>query len=267
MKKDHLTVFFITLALLAGAIRFTNPLHDYFLSGLNGLKSTYWSVVESIEFSLDEHFKQQKTIISLRKKNEKYEKDHILLESIAAELNALHKASRSRPDFNRSQVHLARAISYAKFGDKNKVWLEMEDFDTKKMYGLIRNGQSAGIVIEKLNKPLALLNSDFKCSYAVYIGDKKAPGIARGKHSAEMLVEFIPTWMKIKVGDLVKTSGLDQLFYEGIPVGVVLSFSQSEGYQTAVISPFADTTELGYFHVLDQTKHTVLKTLGNTAKK
>ncbi len=66
--------------------------------------------------------------------------------------------------------------------------------------------------------------------------------------------------MKIKVGDKVKTSGLDQLFYEGIPVGIVQSFKQSQGYQTAVIKMYADTLDLGYFHMLDQSFDPLLKT-------
>lgn len=252
MNKDHLTVFLITLAFLAGAIRYTNPLHDYFLEGLNGIKSAYWSTVESIDETIDEHFNQQETIIKLRRDNEKYQKDHLYLQSIAAELNAIIGAKKSKLDYKKTTVQLARAISYAKFGDRNKIWLEMDDFNNSKMYGLVRNGQSAGIIIEKLNKPLALLNGDHKCSYAVHIGKAKAPGIARGKNSNHMLVEFIPTWMKINVGDEVKTSGLDQLFYEGIPVGKVLSFRQAQGFQTAVIEVYANTMDLGYFHVIDQ---------------
>ena len=259
MNKDHLTVFLITLAFLAGAIRYTDPLHDYFLDGLNGIKSAYWSTVESIDETIDEHFNQQDTIIELRKDNEKYQKDHLLLQSIAAELNSVMLANKSKLDRKKSTIQLARAVSYAKFGDRNKVWLEMDDFNSSKMYGLIRNGESAGIVIEKLGKSLALLNGDHKCSYAVYIGDAKAPGIARGKNSNQMLVEFIPTWMKINVGDEIKTSGLDQLFYEGIPVGKVLSFKQSQGFQTAVIEAYANTLDLGYFHVVDQQFNPTIK--------
>ncbi len=252
MNKEYLTIFFITLALLAGAIRYTDPLHDYFLEGLNGIKSTYWSVVESIEETIDEHVNQQETIIKLRKENEQYKKDHILLQSIAAEFNAVLKENRSHMPMQHTKVQLARAISYAKFGDRNKVWLELDTFKTDKMYGLIREGKSAGIVIEKLGKPLALLNGDPKSSYAVYVGDVKAPGIARGKNADEMVVEFIPTWMKISIGDEVKTSGLDHLFYEGIPVGKVVSFRRRQGFQTAVIKAYANTDQLGFFHVIEQ---------------
>ncbi len=251
MNKEFLAVFVIVLVLLVGAINYTTPLHDFFLEGLNGIKKSYWEAVESVEETIDEHFSQKKMIQELREELKVYKQDRLLLQSIASELNALLAASKATVN-KEVKVRLSRAISYAKFGDRNKVWLDMDDYNRSKMYGLIRNGKSAGIVIEKLSKPLALLNHDTKSSYAVYIGENKAPGIARGKNSKEMVVEFIPTWIKISVGDEVKTSGMDHLFYEGVPVGKVLTVQKKQGFQTATIEPFANTEELGYFHVIEQ---------------
>lgn len=251
MNKEFLTVFFIATALLVGAIRYTSPLHEYFLDGLNGIKKVYWSAVESIDETIEEHFNQKETIKYLRKELAKYKEDRLLLQSIANRFNMLLADNQSRLK-DHTHVQLARAISYAKFGDRNKVWLEMDDFNTSKIYGLVRNEKSAGIVVEKLGKPLALLNPDPKSAYAVYVGDAKAPGIARGKKRNEMVVEFIPTWMKIKVGDEVFTSGLDKLFFPGIAVGKVLSFKRSQGFQVATIKPYANTEQLGYFHVIEQ---------------
>lgn len=251
MNKEFLTVFFIVLALLGGAIRYTDPLHGYFLEGLNGIKTVYWNSVEAIDETIDEHFDQQDMIILLRKENEYYKQDHLLLQSIASEFNAIISEKKSKAP-KQTHIRLARAISYAKFGDRNKVWLNMDDFNVSKMYGLVRDGKAAGIVIEKLDKALALLNGDPKSSYAVYIGKNKAPGIVRGKNAHEMLIEFIPMWIPIEVGDEVKTSGLDRLFYEGIPVGKVLSIHQQQGFQSAILEPFANTDQLGYFHVIEQ---------------
>lgn len=251
MNKEFVAVFVIALTLLIGAIRYTSPLHEYFLEGLNGIKKVYWNALESVQETVEEHFNQEATIKRLRKEVAKYREDHLLLQSIANRFNALLAANKSRLK-DHTHVQLARAISYAKFGDRNKIWLEMDDFNTSKMYGLVRNQKSAGIVIEKLGKPQALLNGDPKSAYAVYVGKSKAPGIARGKKSDEMVVEFIPTWMKIRVGDEVFTSGLDKLFFPGIPVGKVLSFKRRQGFQVATIKPYANTEQLGYFHVIEQ---------------
>lgn len=251
MNKEFFTVFIVVFALLAGTIRYTDPLHGYFLSGLNGIKNFYWNTLESIDHTIDEHFNQQKTIISLRDQLARYQEEHLLLQSLAHEFNAL-VSEKATAVPNRTEIKLARAISYAKFGDRNKIWLSMEEYNTTKMYGLVRNGKAAGIVIEKLGKPLALLNGDGKSSYAVYIGKNKAPGIVRGKNTQEMIVEYIPMWISVLEGDEVHTSGLDHLFYEGIPVGKVLSIKQQQGFQTAVIKTYANTDQLGYFHAIEQ---------------
>jgi rod shape-determining protein MreC len=126
----------------------------------------------------------------------------------------------------------------------------MKDFNTSKVYGLVSGGVSAGIVTFKHDQPMALLNSDYKCSYTVFIGKKRAPGIVHGQNTKEMLVEFIPNWIKLEVGDEVYTSGLDNLFFAGLKVGKVLKITQSQGFQNALIEPYYDVTQPGYFHVI-----------------
>jgi rod shape-determining protein MreC len=126
----------------------------------------------------------------------------------------------------------------------------MDDFNQSKIYGLVYKEKAAGIVISKNAQPLALLNNDLKCSYAVYIGDAKIPGIIHGKNHKEMLIEFIPSWMKVNIGDEVVTSGLDNLFFNDILVGKVTAINQSQGYQNALVAPYYTENEIGYFHVI-----------------
>lgn len=251
MNKEFVTLTIIVVGLFIGAFSYTNLLHKEIIGALNGIKSTYFDAVEHIQNSIDKHFYQASTIEKLKAQLVQYKQDRLLLESIANEYNLLLAANESKLK-QRTNIILARAISYAKFGDRNKMWLEIPDFDPNKMYGLVVNGNSAGIVISRLGKPLALLNPDLKMSYAVYIGDNEVPGIARGKNSEEMIVEFIPTWMKINIGDEVRTSGLDNLFHKGIPTGKVIDISKIQGYQIATIKPYANTQSLGYFHVIEQ---------------
>ena len=83
-----------------------------------------------------------------------------------------------------------------------------------------------------------------------YIGKKRAPGIVHGKNTEEMLVEFIPNWISIEVGEEVYTSGLDNLFFIGLKVGKVLEVTQSQGFQNAKIKPYFDVTKPEYFQVI-----------------
>jgi rod shape-determining protein MreC len=249
MNKERLAILLIFLALFGGALYNTTALQGPVLSLLNSIKSGYNDLVTSVEDTIDEHFSQQKTIKGLRRELAKYEESHLILHQVATELNQLFAENNSSfkvlPD-----VSLVRTVSYAKFGDTNKVWLDMEDFNASKVYGLIHKELVAGIVVARHEKPLALLNGDPKSSYAVYVGRNRAPGIVHGKNSKELIVEFIPTWIEIKPGDEVVTSGLDRLFFAGLKVGRVLSVNQSEGYQNAVVEPYFDASNPGYFHVI-----------------
>jgi rod shape-determining protein MreC len=97
---------------------------------------------------------------------------------------------------------------------------------------------------------LALLNSDIKSTYAVYIGEQRAPGIAHGNNDKNLVVNFIPAWFSIKVGDEVITSGLDNIFFKGLRVGHVIAISKSQGYQNAVVEQYYKSNEPSYFHII-----------------
>jgi rod shape-determining protein MreC len=249
MNKELVGFLFLAFAIVIGVLKFTNWIQDPFIGALNGIKNTYHESVESIQSSIDEHFNQQETILKLQAENRQYKENNLLAQEFATELNAMFKEHNSDLKIS-PKVQLVKTLSYAKFGDINRVWLDMKDYNTSKVYGLVSEGVSAGIVTFKHDQPMALLNSDYKCSYTVYIGKKRAPGIVHGKNAKEMIVEFIPNWIKLEVGDEVYTSGLDNLFFTGLRVGKVLSIDQSQGFQNAVIEPYFDVTDPGYFHVI-----------------
>jgi len=251
MNRELVGFLFLAFAILIGVLKFSNWIQDPFIGGLNSVKNFYHESVETTNNSIDEHFYQQETIQKLRAENKQYQKNSLLAQEFASELNEMFKEHNSALKIT-PKVQLVRTLSYAKFGDINRVWLDMKDYNESKVYGLVSKGASAGIVTFKHGQPMALLNSDYKSSYAVYIGKHRAPGIVHGKNSKEMLVEFIPSWIKLKVGDEVFTSGLDNLFFAGLRVGKVLEITRSQGFQNARIEPYFDVTQPGYFHVIMQ---------------
>lgn len=249
MNKEVLAIFFLFAVLFGAALFFMTDLQRPILSLSNSIKSSYHSLTASIGESYDEHFNQQDTIIELRKQLNLYEESHLLLHQVATELNALFVENNSSFKVL-PQVELVRTISYAKFGDINKVWIDTPPFNPAKVYGLVHKENVAGIVVMKENRPMALLNGALKSSYAVYVGEHKAPGIVHGLNTHELIVEFIPTWIKIKEGDEVLTSGLDNLFFPGLKVGKVVSIEQSQGYQNAIIDPYYNASNPDYFHLI-----------------
>lgn len=249
MNREVLGIFFLFVALFSAALMFSTGLQSPILSLTNTIKSSYHNTTAAIAAGYDEHFAQRDTIIELREELKLYEESHLLLHQVATELNALFIENNSTFKVN-PNVALVRTISYVKFGDINKVWIDTPPFDPSKVYGLVHKENVAGIVVMKDERPMALLNGAIKSSYAVYVGKNNAPGIVHGLNTKELIVEFIPTWITIAEGDEVVTSGLDHLFFPGLKVGKVISIEQSQGYQNAIIKPYYNASNPDYFHLI-----------------
>ncbi len=253
MNRKLLGFLLIFALLVAFALNNSTLIQNSVIGPLNSIKQFYHTSFTQVRDAVNQHFNQKEYLLYLQEKLEIYEKNHLISHQIASELNRLYEENNatfaSHPD-----VALVQGLSYVTLGDMNKIWLHMDDFNRSKIYGLVHKERVAGIVIAKNNQPMALLNNDPKCSYAVSIGEKKAPGIIHGRNQKEMLVEFIPSWMPVSVGDEVVTSGLDNLFFSNVLVGVVTQVSQSQGYQNAVVLPYYQESDIGFFHVITQVR-------------
>jgi rod shape-determining protein MreC len=249
MSKGLFGFSFIFIALFLGALYYTNAIQAPLISTLNFIRVKYHNSVEYIESKIDKHTFQAEQIVLLEDSIKEYEYNHLVMQQLASEVNDLIAENNSTLKTN-PDVELVRTIAYEQFGDLNRVWLEIKNYDASKVYGLTYKELVAGIVVPKNGRPLALLNRDVKSSYAVYVGPTMAPGIAHGNNSEFLVVKFIPSWFTIKVGDEVITSGLDNIFFKGLKVGKVLSATKSQGYQNAVIQQYYGSNDPGYFHMI-----------------
>ncbi|MCK4875909.1 MAG: rod shape-determining protein MreC [Sulfurimonas sp.] len=253
MNKGLLSFFSIFIALLVGALYYTDVIQSPFISALNSVKTNYHNSIEFIQETIDEHFFQARHITELENKLQKYENNHLVMQQLASEVNDIFKENHSKLKTD-PKVQLVRTISYQKFADLNRIWLEVPDYNSSRVYGLTYKELVAGIVISQNGRALGLLNKDIKSSYAVYVGDRKAPGIAHGNSAENLIVRFIPAWFTIKEGDEVVTSGLDEIFFKGLKVGTVVSVTKSQGYQDAVIEPYYKANNPNYFHMIKKIK-------------
>ena len=249
MNKSSLGYFLLITALFLGVVNYSPFLQTPILDAMNSIKKTYHQTVQYINTSIDAHFLQAQTIKNLTQKLQNCEQDHLLMQQLTHEVDDLYKLSKSRFS-NHPKVQLVRTIAYEQFGNMNRLWLDVPEYNSSKIYGLVYKEQVAGIVINKNGRALALLNHDIKSAYSVYIGGKKAPGIAHGNNEQNIIVNFIPAWFEIKVGDEVITSGLDHVFFKGLKVGKVLSVNESQGYQNAVVKPYYNDNEPHYFYMI-----------------
>ena len=249
MNKELIPTLLLIFALFGGAYYYSETVQAPFLNMFHAIKSSYHDTLETIDHTVEEHFSQQETIRRQREQIAFLEAQQLRMQQLKS-TNDAFLAMQNSPLNHTPTVSLARALSYVKFGDTRKVWLEMEDFNTSRIYGLVHNDTTAGIVVASHHKPMALLNGDPKSSYAVFVGKNRAPGIIHGNNSDTLVVRYIPTWIEVAPGDEVVTSGLDHLFFRGLRVGKVLSVSLSEGYQSAVVAPYCSADAPDYFHVI-----------------
>ena len=253
MNKELFSFLSVFIALIVGAMYYTNTIQAPFIESLNYMKSNYHKGVTFAQTTIDKHFFQAEQITKLNEKLQNYENNHLVMQQLASEINDLLKQNNSKIKSD-PKVELVRAISYETFGDFNRLWIEVDDYNSSKIYGLAHNEIVAGIVIPKNNRPLALLNKDVKSTYAVHVGSALAPGIAQGNNEKNLIVKYIPAWFNIKVGDEVITSGLDKIFFKGLKVGKVISTSKSHGFQTAIVEPYYHSNDPSYFYIIKREK-------------
>ncbi|NPA04392.1 MAG: rod shape-determining protein MreC [Epsilonproteobacteria bacterium] len=227
---------------------YTNEMiRNFVSSSLNGIKRQYLAIEDSFQTFSKLHFTQAETIQLLQEQNKKLEKYYILYQALKEDIKRIeYECNTSIKDVY--NLRLVRALSYANFGDYTKIWLDTKpDF---KIAGLLQKEFVAGIAIKKDNKILGLLNGNYKCSYGVKVGEK-ANGIAIGSgNNRFILVKYIPNYEVIRVGDQVKTNGLDAIFGEGLKVGVVVKIWQEGSYKVAKVQLYADLTNPRFFWLM-----------------
>ncbi|CZE45973.1 rod shape-determining protein MreC [Campylobacter geochelonis] len=220
----------------AGVIDFTGGVITFFKNS-----------VEFVKNKTNEHFNQVDEIQRLRAQNVELRKSAILLSTFAHELNEIlldSNSSKYSPD-----IKLIRTLSYVNIGDYTKFWVDFDEFNQSKVYGAIYQGNTAGIVVENDKRPVAILQDDDKASFSVYIGSTQIPGIVKGDGKS-VIVKFIPQWLNPQVGDEVVTSGLDKIFFAGVPVGRVVKVVDEDLYKSAVVEPYFKENVPAFLYVV-----------------
>lgn len=238
---------FVVVAFVIVSLVFGSYIRGSVVDLSSNLINSYYKITSGIKDKINEHFRQAEEISSLRAQNMELQKTAMLLSTFAGELNQIlvdKNSSKYEP-----KVRLAKTLSYANISDYNKFWVDFDEFDPKKVYGLISEGKSMGILIAKDEKPLAILQKDEKSVFSVYIGESRIPGLAGG-NGKEVVVRYIEKWKEPKIGDEVYTTGMDSIFFGGVPVGVVEKIIDEDLYKSAVIKPYADPNIPAFLYIV-----------------
>ena len=224
------------------------------------IKTFFLNTGEGIADTYNRHFDQAAQIESLNQKLQDYDKLSLENQNLKNELVKYQKIV-GQDGFTHalSDFHLARIISFATLGEKDRVWLDTNLSNYRKgealedrIFGIVKDNVALGVAVVQNGRVEGFLNGNANCNYDVYIGQSRAMGIVSGSSGGNLLVDYIPDWIEIHKGDKVFTSGLDGIFLENIPVGVVENVRENYGYLSVEVKPYASLGELSYVWIIDR---------------
>ena len=257
--KTRLVIIAILLLMLTVLLsRNDERITDTLLGAINPIKQSYKNFTQSVEDKSHSYIFQKESIEKLSREN------RILRKRLLEQMHYIEQVKNIYeilPDLSRlprASISIVETISYVKLNSFSQVILtKPKGFMEDKLYGIIQGRVVAGTARVHSNQLYGYLTSDEKCRFSVFIGDTKAPGIALGHKKNEMIIKFIPKWHNVQVGEKVFTSGLDDIFFADIPVGVVTKVEVQSSYTVAHIKTYSDIFHPKTFFLINDAKATL----------
>jgi rod shape-determining protein MreC len=89
-----------------------------------------------------------------------------------------------------------------------------------------------------------LLLTDSYSGVASLLEDSRVHGVVKGQNRSECILAYVPNGEEVRPGQVVYTSGEDQVFPKGLPVGVVLESRPGLEFQQIMVRPLARLNRL-----------------------
>jgi rod shape-determining protein MreC len=120
--------------------------------------------------------------------------------------------------------------------------------------GVINESGVIGIVSsvsKRFSVVLPVLNPSSRISAKIKNKSKTGSLIWDGKDARKALLEEVPLYIPVEVGDTVVTSGYSSIFPEGIEIGVVRFFQKdNDNFYFIEVNLFTDFNQLSYVDVI-----------------
>ena len=220
---------------------------NFFNNILNASHSLTKSVVDSIKSPFTRMALRDEDNALLRKRV-----DELLLERAKYQeavlenkrLKELLKLIESRQEYIAAARVLSRGIdqwAHTLVLDKGQ-----NDGVSKDMSAITPKGLAGKIFNTTGSYSKLLLLTDINFSAAVRLQESRKERVISGAGARKAILKYIPYEAEVKVGDIVVTSGLDQLFPPGIPVGFISKIDkQGTGhFQYIEVTPYVYDSKL-----------------------
>ena len=253
MKSRILVAILVLLFLTILVTRKDDRIVDSLLSVVNPIKQIYSNVTQEVEDKSQSYLYQKEHIQQLNRENKILRKHLLEQKHYIQQVKDLYKKIPSLERTPPQSVELVQTISYVKLNSFSQIILtKPKNLESQEdvLFGLIQEDVVAGVAQIHNNNLYGSFTSNSKCRFSVFVGKKRAPGVAIGMNTQTMVVKFIPKWSDIKIGDEVITSGIDNIFFANIPVGVVKRVDVLSSYKVAYIKSYADILHPDYFYLI-----------------
>ncbi len=257
MKSRVLFILLLFVALFVLITRSNHTVQDFILNLVSPIKQNYKNFTQSVKDRGKSYIFQKETIEKLTRENKILRKYLLDQSHYLGQVSGLYKVLPSLIKLPHRGIELVDTISYVRLNSFNEVQLTRSSkakLDPDHLYGLLQNDVVGGTAVLRGKHLYGYLTSNPRCRFGVFVGPKRAPGIAEGLDKDTMVVKFIPKWSKINTGDKVETSGLDGIFFANVPVGVVKEVKITDSYKTAYITTYNDSLHPDYFFLITDPK-------------
>lgn len=251
MNKKFILFLLLPLIFLFYSLSFDIIIKNNLSKLQTNLSSFYTNTVRYISSTLDIYLANKNKIIELQKQNQDLLKYKTLYDISKYSMQAINTTFEKEYQTKNSLIETT-ILQYVTFNKTSQVILNKKYENNTSIQALISlDGYASGIVLNKRPNKIAYLNNDPKCNYTVFIGNNLAPAITSGMtNKGELILKHIPLWKQINIGDIVVTSGMDNIFPNGIKVGIIKSTIKNKITQTAFAKPFATILGNRYFFII-----------------
>lgn len=229
--------------------------YSHFLINFRALLLTTIDPIEraaTIPLSTYQYFQQDfKTVEELKKRNQQLATENLLLKARQQQLNKLqHEVSRlnlllgtasqmSTSDVQIANIKYYNLSPYSQFftldkGSLDGVKLHQAVIDAKGLIGQITS------VTPTTSRVQLITDSDIQIPVRIQRTGQR--GILTGMGQTQLSLQFIPNTSSIKIGDIIETSGLGNVYPNGYPVATVSSINtlKDQPYYEIMADPVAD---------------------------
>jgi len=230
---------------------FTNPVLKNFYSFSSGLHNSYDQHTSKINLQ-EENLKQEEELAKLRQ-------DNIKLNELEKENEILRNYLGFLTRNNYSYI-MAEVISRGEVGNISRQdnFLTIDRGSADGLLPGLAVIDSRGNLVAKVSEvkdkisKIFLINSD-QCKIAVSVLDeKKTNGIVKGELGLSIKMNFIPQSVNLELGELVISSGLENLIPRGIQLGKIFEINResNELWQSALLESSADLNNIHIVSVI-----------------